>query len=84
MISYNIGRDISKFFYGGYLLENEKGAKPYRHGNMAKRIINDIIIGKLVSPAPRFIGKVIEKTEVNLNTATFTIKAIDYGIPLGV
>jgi cytochrome b involved in lipid metabolism len=29
VIDFNIGRDISKFFHGGYLLENGKGEVPH-------------------------------------------------------
>ena len=32
-ISHNIGRDISKFFYGGYTLENTNGLRPHVHAN---------------------------------------------------
>ena len=28
LIEANIGRDISKFFYGGYAMENYTGVKP--------------------------------------------------------
>ena len=44
----NIGRDISKFFYGGYSLENNLGPKPsrgYAHSNYARTIVNSLIIG---------------------------------------
>ena len=29
----NIGRDVSKFFHGGYSMENESGLAPYAHSN---------------------------------------------------
>lgn len=28
VLEYNIGRDVSKFFYGGYILETMSGMKP--------------------------------------------------------
>lgn len=34
LLQHNIGRDISKFFYGGYSLESKM--KPYTHSNYAK------------------------------------------------
>ena len=43
----NIGRDISKFFYGGYSMEDNLGPKPgqgYRHSNYARLIVNSIAI----------------------------------------
>jgi len=44
----NVGRDISKFFYGGYSLENNLGPQPsrgYTHSNYAKMIVNSLIVG---------------------------------------
>ena len=47
-MTHNIGRDISKFFYGGYSLEDNLGSsKPasgYKHSYYAKRIVSDIAI----------------------------------------
>jgi cytochrome b involved in lipid metabolism len=40
LIDHNIGRDVSKYFYGGYLLENGQGMKPNTHSNVAKSIVN--------------------------------------------
>jgi cytochrome b involved in lipid metabolism len=40
VIEHNIGRDISKFFYGGYSLENGTLLKPYTHSNIARKIVN--------------------------------------------
>jgi len=45
VINHNIGRDISKFFYGGYTLENYEGLKPYTHSNIARTVVNTIIVG---------------------------------------
>lgn len=45
VIEHNIGRDISKFFYGSYMLENNM--KPHLHSNIARRIVNEITIGRL-------------------------------------
>ena len=46
-LSQNIGRDISKFFYGGYSLENKIKVPEHRHSNDARMIVNDLIIGRL-------------------------------------
>ena len=47
LIDYNIGRDISKYFYGGYVMEHSSGIKPTKHSNVAKSIVNGLIIGKI-------------------------------------
>lgn len=49
MIEHHIGRDISKFFHGGYSLEgNMTGppAKGHLHSNYAKKIVNDLAIAR--------------------------------------
>ena len=49
VLQHNIGRDISKFFYGGYQLEGNLGASPakgYAHSSYAKRIVNDLAIAR--------------------------------------
>lgn len=51
VLQHNIGRDISKFFYGGYQLENSSGLKPYTHSNVARSIINKLVIGRLEDTA---------------------------------
>jgi len=47
VLTHNIGRDISKFFYGGYSLEGNSGADPkpgYNHSNYSRMIVNKIIV----------------------------------------
>jgi cytochrome b involved in lipid metabolism len=37
LVEHNIGRDISKFFYGGYAMENFTGSnRTHVHSNMAR------------------------------------------------
>jgi len=36
LIKHNIGRDISKFYYGGYALENRANQQPYTHSNLSR------------------------------------------------
>lgn len=48
LLEHNIGRDISKFFYGGYTLEQGVGLKPVTHSNVARTIVNHIIVGRLI------------------------------------
>lgn len=48
MLSHNVGRDISKFFYGGYSMEGNLSGSPssgHIHTNYARYIVNDLIIG---------------------------------------
>ena len=54
LIQHNIGRDISKFFYGGYHLENGPGLKPYTHSNDARKAVNSLIIATLEEKAHVF------------------------------
>ena len=44
LLDFHVGKDVSKYFYGGYVLENGTGLKPYRHSNVARMIVNDIIV----------------------------------------
>jgi hypothetical protein len=49
LLSHNIGRDISKFFHGGYSLENNLGSRPapgYKHSNLARQVVNKLIIAQ--------------------------------------
>ena len=51
LITHNIGRDISKFYYGGYSLEDNLGASPakgYIHSNFAHRIVKDLTIARFL------------------------------------
>lgn len=74
VIDHNVGRDISKFFYGGYVLENLSGMKPHTHTNIARCIVNRLIIGRLEERAKTFQARIAEKSEVNDNTFCFTLK----------
>ena len=41
LLHHNIGRDVSKFFYGGYSMENFNGnPKAHTHTNIARVIVN--------------------------------------------
>ena len=47
VLKINTGRDISKFFYGGYCLEDNNGPRPasgYNHSNYARMIANSLVI----------------------------------------
>jgi hypothetical protein len=47
LLEHNVGRDISKYFYGAFILENGVGLSPHRHSNVARTIVNKLIVGRL-------------------------------------
>ena len=51
-IEHNIGHDISKFFYGGYSLENDNKVAPHTHSNDARKVVNQLVVGILGEEAP--------------------------------
>jgi hypothetical protein len=68
----NIGRDISKFFFGGYSMVQAR--QPYTHSVNSIAIIKEMIVGVLagqteVADKPYTI---VEKMSVNELTTTFT------------
>ena len=79
VLQQNIGRDISKFFYGGYQLDGN-GGKPgsastaYAHSNMARKIANQYAVAayaRIQTPAGRY-EILSEQTHVmNSSTKTF-------------
>jgi len=72
LLDFHIGRDISKFFYGGYVLENQSGMKPHTHSNLGRSIVNSLIIGKLRKSADIYNAKVVSTSVVNSSTKVFT------------
>jgi hypothetical protein len=74
LIDFHIGRDVSKFFYGGYVLENQSGMTPYTHSNVARAIVNGMIIGKLGEASETFEGQIESSHDVNSTTKVFTLK----------
>jgi cytochrome b involved in lipid metabolism len=51
LLEHNKGRDISKYFYGGYGLDGNlvyKGAKPHTHSNIARAIVESLSVARLV------------------------------------
>mmetsp|Transcript_4732 Transcript_4732/g.8088 ORF Transcript_4732/g.8088 Transcript_4732/m.8088 type:complete len:112 (+) Transcript_4732:519-854(+) len=43
----NIGRDVSKFFHGGYSLEVMKKVANHTHSSDARKIVNKLVVGRL-------------------------------------
>jgi len=75
VIEYNIGRDVSKFFYGGYILENGTGLKPHTHSNIARCIVNSLAIARLEEKAKTFTCRIAAQHEINNTTTCFTLRA---------
>ena len=46
-ITANIGRDVSKYFHGGYSLETLDLLPHYTHGTNSRQIVNKLIVAKL-------------------------------------
>ena len=44
-LKHNLGRDISKFFLGGYQLINVKNRKPHTHSQAALDIVKSLVVG---------------------------------------
>ena len=55
-IDFNIGRDIGKFFYGGYSLDSK--TKNYAHSNLARKIVSQLAVAVLVREAATEIYKI--------------------------
>ena len=49
VLNRNAGRDISKFFYGGYAMVNYPGVKPFAHPPYALEIAESLVVGVLES-----------------------------------
>ena len=46
-LSKNYGRDISKFYYGGYVLVNGKGIMAYMHSAPALEVVKSMVVGTM-------------------------------------
>lgn len=75
VIEQNVGRDISKFFYGGYILEPQAGNKPHTHSNIARKIVNVLSKYTLHTESPVMAAKITSKAPINNTTSTITFTA---------
>ncbi len=46
-LTHNLGRDVSKFFFGGYSLVNSFNVKPHTHSQPALDIVKSLVVGVL-------------------------------------
>lgn len=74
LLDIHIGRDISKYFYGGYVLENESKMKPHTHSNVGRAIVNSLIVAKIHASAKTFKANITVSEELNKTTKVFTLK----------
>lgn len=44
-LTHNFGRDVSKFFFGGYNLVQVRGKRPYHHSQSALEIVKTMVVG---------------------------------------
>ena len=76
----NLGRDISKFYYGGYALVQEQGAYGvHAHSETSKRIVKQMIVGW--TQGQQFVEDISTtvqcKYSINDATATFVMQSED-------
>lgn len=82
-IEMNKGRDVSKYFYGGYSLENIDKVQEHTHSNDARAIVNQLIVGRLVNRAPKNLMKIqkidrVANVSGSIKTVSF-VKANTFG-----
>ena len=72
LIKYNIGRDVSKFFYGGYALDNTQNSKGvYTHSSKARQVVNTLVIAYLEKPTQSMSAKVGKSYAINKTAKTY-------------
>jgi cytochrome b involved in lipid metabolism len=74
LIDFHVGRDVSKFFYGGYVLENQSGMSPYTHSNVARSIVNSLAIAKIIAPSETLQGTISSSHVINKSTKVFILQ----------
>jgi len=79
LIDATVGRDVSKYFYGGYKMENSKSNRdaPYRHSMMARKCIPGLVYARLNEKAMTAEAGIIEKTDIVADTKAFTFECTD-------
>ena len=78
-LTHNYGRDVSKFFFGGYNLVNVPGRKPYTHSRASLDIVEKLVVGviKGQEEVKDELFSITAKTLISANTTTFTFTSID-------
>ena len=84
-LQHNVGRDISKYFHGGYALDgNLDSVQPRKgniHSNFARTIVNELIVAyyEREMDKPSTICRLKEDKRYNVNPIikTFFMQAVD-------
>ena len=75
-LEHNIGRDLSKFFYGAYALENQESAvAPYTHSSDARLVVDSLIVGRLEGESQY---NIMNLSSAHNSNKTGTIKTISF------
>ena len=75
LLDKNVGRDIGKYFDGGYQMENNCGLRPWNHSYQARLIIDKLAIGYLIGKSHSFSAKITSFHPINKHTAVFIFRA---------
>lgn len=82
-IEANIGRDVSKYFHGGYSLETIDKLPHHMHSTDSRLVVNKLIVAKLQNVSEK-IMKINESTPANktetARTITFAVQGENTGI----
>lgn len=77
-LKHNVGRDVSKYFYGGYSMENQDKVPHNIHSNDARKIVTKLCVGFISEQAPIRIMK-LEKVD-RIATNSGTVKTFRFGM----
>lgn len=83
LISQNIGRDASKFFYGGYTMANKDTTHGYAHSNYARKVASSLAVATL-NTVTKVIKAKIDNKQTHLwqhDLGSFVFKSQD-GLPI--
>ena len=76
MIERNAGKDISKFFHGGYNLEPQNGGWNHKHSNYARTIVSDLIVARLAAKREAAVMAITDKSTES-TIATYEFKSVE-------
>ena len=69
LLEHNVGRDISKFFYGGYYMDGnliKGGSQSNTHSNVARKIVDLLSIARITvtssEPVSNFQAQISSRT----------------------
>jgi hypothetical protein len=80
-IKHTVGRDISKYFYGGFsLLNPELGRPPYTHSLKALNIAEGMVIAGITGQekySKTVVTRIVKKVKNNNQTHSFCFETLD-------